>query len=850
MVLTGEVQPKAPAEAGTAETGSLCGVSATPSRSRKSSIASKPSRVTRIKLLKSLRRTLFGPNAEVKRAPKRIAKKRKAKSVKEEDEESDGVPPRPKAKAKAKVKSKAMPRPRGTVRGFFDARRGRRVEVPLRGPNEAPKPRMIRAFNGFSFRPVRNLKCRICGNYGHVAASCIQGQRSVSLTTGKIQLSQRIDPKSDEDLRGDALPNYGFENPLSSQISPGDSVSQVGYTPVAPKYALPIPTAPGMSADERLRLLLKKRKSEEPQRRHQSYETSDEVWPRDDGEEADDLKEELRRKRKRLEMKPFTKENRERPSYMRPLPEDPRKNRPKHSEAAPPKRPPAVPPPKTPPKGPMPPPLKKKAMPVAPKTPPKKPAEKPKTPAKEVAKATSASEAPKSEAAKAPVPVPKAIGIEPPKTPPKMAPKTPSEAFRSVSPTLVDAAATPAEPKPSGVVRTKDSSPTKHPEGLPEQTVEECVSPKVSPKPTPPPLDSPPTAHHPPPPTEIGFPVTGPAEVPKSPTVAPVLPKSSPARPLIDWGAPASVESPIGSTSDITRIMGLGSQRTSTPMGQTGSSVASSGTSRPVQCCIACHGTGVLTAEQNVTIFSLLASMPPRSVMLRCSNETLSRVTFECDSAVSIIRESDQLRYPRYTVLEVACGKESVIARSCREVDYVRYIGIHANLQEIGVRNKVLTLLRDGFSRCPPGSQVACLVHISLPCKGGSPLLDFWGRNEKHEKEFFYLLKSSGKYLDEIKSSEGVSVTVSFELPRSNQYWKSRDLQNFFAKHGMAYQSECHACSTGLETQSGLRIGKIFKIQSSNSFLSQRLNSRFNVVAMRVMHHSMQLITTILKGTQ
>ena len=136
VVLTGEVQPKAPAEAGTAEAGSLCGVSATPSRSRKSSVASKPSRVTRIKLLKSLRRTLFGPNAEVKRAPKRLAKKRKAKSVKEQDEESDGVPPRPKAKAKAKVKGKAMPRPRGTVRGFFDARRGRRVEVPLRGPNE------------------------------------------------------------------------------------------------------------------------------------------------------------------------------------------------------------------------------------------------------------------------------------------------------------------------------------------------------------------------------------------------------------------------------------------------------------------------------------------------------------------------------------------------------------------------------------------------------------------------------------------------------------------------------------------------------------------------------------------
>ena len=60
-------------------------------------------------------------------------------------------------------------------------------------------------------------------------------------------------------------------------------MSHVGYSPVAPKYALPIPTTPGMSADERLRLSLKKRKSEEPQRRHHGCETS--VWPQDDGEE-------------------------------------------------------------------------------------------------------------------------------------------------------------------------------------------------------------------------------------------------------------------------------------------------------------------------------------------------------------------------------------------------------------------------------------------------------------------------------------------------------------------------------------------------------------------------------------
>ena len=54
---------------------------------------------------------------------------------------------------------------------------------------------------------------------------------------------------------------------VSSEGLSGVSITGFGERPefpVAPKYALPIPTAPGMSAEERLRLLLKKRKSEEP----------------------------------------------------------------------------------------------------------------------------------------------------------------------------------------------------------------------------------------------------------------------------------------------------------------------------------------------------------------------------------------------------------------------------------------------------------------------------------------------------------------------------------------------------------------------------------------------------------
>ena len=132
VVSTGEIQPKASAEAGTEEAASSCDVSAAPSRSRKSSVASKPSRVTRIKLLKSLRRTVFGSKAEVKRAPKRSTKKCKAESVKEEDEVSDGIPPRP----KAKVKSKAMPRPRGTVRASSTLVAAEGWKAPMRRPRQ------------------------------------------------------------------------------------------------------------------------------------------------------------------------------------------------------------------------------------------------------------------------------------------------------------------------------------------------------------------------------------------------------------------------------------------------------------------------------------------------------------------------------------------------------------------------------------------------------------------------------------------------------------------------------------------------------------------------------------------
>lgn len=134
-------------------------------------------------------------------------------------------------------------------------------------------------------------------------------------------------------------------------------------------------------------------------------------------------------------------------------------------------------------------------------------------------------------------------------------------------------------------------------------------------------------------------------------------------------------------------------------------------------------------------------------------------------------------------------------------------------------------MVREACARTSSETQI--WIHISLPCKGGSPLLRFTARNPKHEREFFHLLKACEKYLDEIRSMKEVVGVTSFELPKANQYWKSHELESFLEKQEMAYQSECHACAMGLETQSGLKVGKTFRIQLSSQPLAKRLSARF-----------------------
>ena len=76
-------------------------------------------------------------------------------------------------------------------------------------------------------------------------------------------------------------------------------------------------------------------------------------------------------------------------------------------------------------------------------------------------------------------------------------------------------------------------------------------------------------------------------------------------------------------------------------------------------------------------------------------------------------------------ILELACGVDSVIQNASREFG-CSYIGIHAGLELSSTQRQAYKFLKN-FAEGSSGSadsQKLIQVHISLPCTGGSPLLD------------------------------------------------------------------------------------------------------------------------------
>ena len=118
---------------------------------------------------------------------------------------------------------------------------------------------------------------------------------------------------------------------------------------------------------------------------------------------------------------------------------------------------------------------------------------------------------------------------------------------------------------------------------------------------------------------------------------------------------------------------------------------------------------------------------------------------------------------------------------------------------------------------------------MSLPCTGGSPLLNFSkaGVREHHQAKFLNLLSSLGGYLDGIKRLDPKAL-ITFELPHQNQYWRLDLVRSFRERWKLLHHGVAAGCRTGLCTSQGVPIGKRYRIVSENQEVAQCVHQRFS----------------------
>ena len=63
---------------------------------------------------------------------------------------------------------------------------------------------------------------------------------------------------------------------------------------------------------------------------------------------------------------------------------------------------------------------------------------------------------------------------------------------------------------------------------------------------------------------------------------------------------------------------------------------------------------------------------------------------------------------------------------------------------------------------------------MSLPCTGGSPLLDL-SKKDKKPAAYFRLLDHCKRYVSYIKGMSNVRSAVTLELPKTNVFGQTRD---------------------------------------------------------------------------
>ena len=168
----------------------------------------------------------------------------------------------------------------------------------------------------------------------------------------------------------------------------------------------------------------------------------------------------------------------------------------------------------------------------------------------------------------------------------------------------------------------------------------------------------------------------------------------------------------------------------------------------------------------------------------------------------------------------------------------VSFVGCHDCLQEKAVQRGIIELIssvcqgrriqpeahrRFELGKC--GTKIHS--HVSLPCTGGSPILNCRQQSREKHVEVFEELANSVDCL--LKKVEGVygQVSKSLELPANNQYWKSEVLRKVLSNQHLEFEGIVNGCSMKMFTKSQQPVGKRFRFMSNRKEVANRLAERF-----------------------
>ena len=239
--------------------------------------------------------------------------------------------------------------------------------------------------------------------------------------------------------------------------------------------------------------------------------------------------------------------------------------------------------------------------------------------------------------------------------------------------------------------------------------------------------------------------------------------KASPTSPAEGAGEHTSVveESTVGPSGEVTMPIAAVTESSAVPVPEATPQVPEE---QDRHLCQACQGSGQCSEDMNRAVMIILEAQ----AKALAEASLVSAVKDEKEGGESPAPDDDK-RQGDFTVnlgmtsvdlivIELCCGRSSELSQATKRLN-ATYVGVHDHLESPSLRQQVLrALMTAGTGR------KRCLIycHVSLPCTGGSPLLNFSkpGVREHHQVKFLNLLSSLGGYLSGIKRLDPKALII------------------------------------------------------------------------------------------